>query len=81
MKSLSHGEFLRPHELRGVAYVMHAADLEHQTAIAACKRCRPVVDPIGFAAVVSSGGMSLLEPFQDMECKVTKFALTLVLFL
>lgn len=31
----------------GVAYVMHAADLDHQTAIAACKRCRPVVDPIG----------------------------------
>ena len=60
---------------------MHAADLEHQTAIAACKRCRPVVDPIGFAAVVSSGGMSLLQPFQDMESKVTKFALTLVLFL
>mmetsp|Transcript_107157 Transcript_107157/g.130745 ORF Transcript_107157/g.130745 Transcript_107157/m.130745 type:complete len:208 (+) Transcript_107157:73-696(+) len=31
----------------GVAYVMHAADLDHQTAITACKRCRPVVDPIG----------------------------------
>ncbi|CAJ1458003.1 unnamed protein product, partial [Effrenium voratum] len=31
----------------GVAYVMHAADLDHQTAIVACKRCRPAVDPIG----------------------------------
>lgn len=33
--------------LQGVAYVMHAADLDHQTAIVACKQCRPVVDPIG----------------------------------
>lgn len=32
---------------QGVAYVMHAADLDHQTAIVACKQCRPVVDPIG----------------------------------
>eukprot|EP00930_Biecheleria_cincta_P050498 TRINITY_DN3566_c1_g1_i1.p1 TRINITY_DN3566_c1_g1~~TRINITY_DN3566_c1_g1_i1.p1 ORF type:complete len:227 (-),score=37.28 TRINITY_DN3566_c1_g1_i1:197-814(-) len=31
----------------GVAYSMHAADLDHQTAIVACKRCRSVVDPIG----------------------------------
>mmetsp|Transcript_11584 Transcript_11584/g.21982 ORF Transcript_11584/g.21982 Transcript_11584/m.21982 type:complete len:206 (+) Transcript_11584:83-700(+) len=31
----------------GVAYVMHASDLDHQTAILACKTCRPAVDPIG----------------------------------
>ncbi|CAK0820699.1 unnamed protein product [Prorocentrum cordatum] len=31
----------------GVAYTMHAADLDHKTAIAACKACRPIVDPIG----------------------------------
>mmetsp|Transcript_2008 Transcript_2008/g.3755 ORF Transcript_2008/g.3755 Transcript_2008/m.3755 type:complete len:228 (+) Transcript_2008:23-706(+) len=31
----------------GVAYSMHAADLDAQTAIFACKSCRPAVDPIG----------------------------------
>eukprot|EP00658_Telonema_sp_P-2_P041659 TRINITY_DN29826_c0_g1_i1.p1 TRINITY_DN29826_c0_g1~~TRINITY_DN29826_c0_g1_i1.p1 ORF type:complete len:193 (+),score=18.04 TRINITY_DN29826_c0_g1_i1:179-757(+) len=31
----------------GVAYTMHATGLDHQTAIAACKQCRPVVNPIG----------------------------------
>lgn len=30
----------------GVAYTMHAANLDHRTAIAACKACRPIVDPI-----------------------------------
>ncbi|CAL1152251.1 unnamed protein product [Cladocopium goreaui] len=41
----------------GVAYVMHAADLEHQTAISACKRCRPVVDPIGREQLVIYGDL------------------------
>lgn len=27
--------------------MMHAADLDHRTAIQACKTCRHVVDPIG----------------------------------
>eukprot|EP00929_Paragymnodinium_shiwhaense_P030286 TRINITY_DN17189_c0_g1_i1.p1 TRINITY_DN17189_c0_g1~~TRINITY_DN17189_c0_g1_i1.p1 ORF type:complete len:452 (-),score=76.84 TRINITY_DN17189_c0_g1_i1:281-1636(-) len=31
----------------GVAYTMHASNLDHRTAIAACKACRPIVDPIG----------------------------------
>lgn len=31
----------------GVAYTMHAANLDHRTAILACKTCRPIVDPIG----------------------------------
>mmetsp|Transcript_13505 Transcript_13505/g.36430 ORF Transcript_13505/g.36430 Transcript_13505/m.36430 type:complete len:218 (+) Transcript_13505:92-745(+) len=31
----------------GVAFTMHAANLDHRTAIAACKACRPAVDPIG----------------------------------
>mmetsp|Transcript_71739 Transcript_71739/g.115823 ORF Transcript_71739/g.115823 Transcript_71739/m.115823 type:complete len:200 (-) Transcript_71739:88-687(-) len=31
----------------GVAYTMHAANLDHRTAIMACKTCRPIVDPIG----------------------------------
>eukprot|EP00928_Gymnodinium_smaydae_P029175 TRINITY_DN2204_c0_g1_i2.p1 TRINITY_DN2204_c0_g1~~TRINITY_DN2204_c0_g1_i2.p1 ORF type:complete len:355 (-),score=65.21 TRINITY_DN2204_c0_g1_i2:282-1346(-) len=30
----------------GVAYVMHAGNLDHKTAISACKACRPIVDPI-----------------------------------
>ena len=31
----------------GVAYTMHASNLDHKTAIGACKMCRPAVDPIG----------------------------------
>lgn len=30
----------------GIAYTMHASDLEATTAITACQACRPVVDPI-----------------------------------
>jgi len=31
----------------GTAYVMHAAKIyDHETAVAACKKCRPVVNPI-----------------------------------
>merc|ERR1719356_1459568 len=31
----------------GVAYTMHASDLDHRTAIVAVKACRPIVDPMG----------------------------------
>lgn len=30
----------------GVAYTMYASNLDHRTAIAACRACRPAVDPI-----------------------------------
>ena len=31
----------------GTSYVMHRTRMDHESAIEACKQCRPVVDPIG----------------------------------